>query len=129
MLEVEILEGGRGHASRRNGINYGIKQPLYRHLYEFDFSTETLTELEPIGDPPSRRKAFPFAVHNHSLSLPDRCLIQSNSVVVGMYVFGGWNNVDFFNDMYYLQLDCEPKKWVQVDQTGQIPPPVHDASW
>lgn len=43
-----------------------------------------------------------------------------------MYIFQGWNNYDFFDDMYYLQLDCEPKRWVRVHQNGEIPKRRHD---
>eukprot|EP01119_Soliformovum_irregulare_P021655 TRINITY_DN7257_c0_g1_i5.p1 TRINITY_DN7257_c0_g1~~TRINITY_DN7257_c0_g1_i5.p1 ORF type:complete len:212 (-),score=42.71 TRINITY_DN7257_c0_g1_i5:35-670(-) len=45
-----------------------------------------------------------------------------------MYIFGGWNNVTRFNDMYYLELDRQPMRWIRVDQGGEIPGVRHDAS-
>jgi hypothetical protein len=45
-----------------------------------------------------------------------------------MYVFGGWDNRDYFNDMYYVDLDSEPKRWHLVKQNGNIPKPIRDHS-
>lgn len=58
-----------------------------------------------------------------------------------MFIFGGWNGKDYFNDMYYYhfsketgsiisaplltdKLNCTEKNyWSKVKQNGDIPPP------
>eukprot|EP01119_Soliformovum_irregulare_P021653 TRINITY_DN7257_c0_g1_i1.p2 TRINITY_DN7257_c0_g1~~TRINITY_DN7257_c0_g1_i1.p2 ORF type:complete len:178 (-),score=32.01 TRINITY_DN7257_c0_g1_i1:238-771(-) len=67
--------------------------------------------MEVEGEIPPPRKSFLYTLHN------DR-----------MYIFGGWNNVTRFNDMYYLELDRQPMRWIRVDQGGEIPGVRHDAS-
>jgi len=106
-----IFLGGRGHASRRNGISSGIKQPIYNDVYEFNFENETWNKIPTVGDFPAPRKALCAIVYKNR-----------------MYIYGGWNNETYFNDMYYLQLDVSPMVWCKVNQQGQVPKARFDYS-
>lgn len=59
------------------------------HIYEFpnyfrNLETKTWKELNPTSQPPAPRRAHTSFVYDDK-----------------MYIFGGWNGVECFNDMWY----------------------------
>lgn len=61
------MEGGRGHASRRDGIPSGIKQPLYNDIYSYNLENNSVQLLATTGEPPSKRKAHTCVLYNDSM--------------------------------------------------------------
>ncbi len=82
----------------------GPKSTVYNDLYTFDPSPDKYTWLlaNETGEAPTPR-------FNHSANLWNK----------KMYIFGGWNGKDFFNDI--LTFDLERMIWSKLETSG-IPP-------
>ena len=86
-----FVYGGRGHASKRNNIPTGIPQPIYDHMFRFDFKTETwdlISQRSKANKYPAPRKAFGYQKIDHLL-----------------YIWSGWDNRQFFRDMWTFDLN------------------------
>jgi hypothetical protein len=110
-----LVFGGRSHADRRGGVRTGIPQVVYNQLYLYSFETNEWRLVPTEGGVIGRK--------SHS------CVIYEDV----MYVFGGWDHKQHFNDMWRLPLhalfEAEPRLlWEIVDQRGEVPRKRHTHS-
>jgi len=73
-------------------------------LHEFNFETETWTDITPFtsGERPDPRSRF--------------CAVVNGQY---MYVLGGWNKVNYFNDFYMYNF--ETRVWSKIHGNSEIP--------
>jgi N-acetylneuraminic acid mutarotase len=73
-------------------------------IHEYNFATETWTDITPLtsGDKPDPRSRF--------------CAVVRGDC---MYMLGGWNKVNYFNDFYMYHF--ETKNWTKIQGKFDIP--------
>ena len=87
---------------------HGPKKMIYNDLYTYDPSKFVWLVANETGEAPQPR-------FNHTANVYSKFIIKIDKK---MYIFGGWNGTEYFNDV--ITFDLEKMVWSKLETSGII---------